>query len=346
MAQHEVTKPVELLDGDGRLVEEGWARKPYWRYDRSKVAAPAWRLKEWDYYSVISHDRKYGVAFTMSDLGYLGLFSVAWLDLATGKVAQAQDMSMLPLGRTGFSEDSDEECLARASAKCSISFVKKGGERRLKASFPEFVAPDGAKGFAADIALSQPPDDDSMSIATSWKENRRAFYYNRKINCMPALGWVELGGLRYPFEPADSFGGLDWGRGVWTYKNRWYWSSASGLLEGVPFGWNLGYGFSDRGPASENILFYGGRGHKLDEVTFRIDTSNYMAPWKFESSDGRFAMDFTPIVERASATDALVIKSMQHQVFGIFSGKAVLDDGRVLKVDKFLGFAEDVLNWW
>jgi len=37
---------------------------------------------------------------------------------------------------------------------------------------------------------------------------------------------------------------------------------------------------------------------------------------------------------------------MQHQVCGIFSGKAVLDDGRVLKVDKFLGFAEDVLNWW
>ena len=133
---------------------------------------------------------------------------------------------------------------------------------------------------------------------------------------------------------------------MWTDTDRWYWSSASGLLDGVPFGWNLGYGFSDRSPASENILFYGGRGHKLDEVTFRIDTSNYLAPWKFKSSDGRFEMEFAPIVERASATDALVIKSVQHQVFGAFTGKAILDDGRVLKVDRFLGFAEDVLNWW
>jgi hypothetical protein len=57
-------------------------------------------------------------------------------------------------------------------------------------------------------------------------------------------------------------------------------------------------------------------------------------------------MEFAPIVERASSTDARVIKSVQHQVFGAFTGKAVLDDGRVLEVDRFLGFAEDVLNWW
>jgi len=39
----------------------------------------------------------------------------------------------------------------------------------------------------------------------------------------------------------SKFGGLDWGRGNWTYKNRWYWGSASGLLKGDSFGWNIGY---------------------------------------------------------------------------------------------------------
>jgi hypothetical protein len=358
MAQMEITGPRELLGGDGRLVEEGWARKPFWRYDRSKVAASPWRLKEWDYYYVISHDSKYGITFTMSDLGYLGLFSVAWLDLASGKVAQSQDMTFLPFGKTGFSEASEETDLRHEGANLTIAFSVRNGERRITASCPGFVAPDGSKGLEADLLLVQPLDADSMNIATSWKENRKAFYYNRKINCMPASGTVRLGSRSYNFKPETSFGGLDWGRGVWTYKNRWYWGSASGLLDGVPFGWNIGYGFSDRSPASENMLFYGGRAHKLEEVSFRIpggsssaqgsssSALNYLAPWKFESSDGRFEMDFQPLVDRSSSTDLLLIKSIQHQVFGYFTGQVILDDGRPLKVERFLGFAEDVLNWW
>ncbi len=76
-----------------------------------------------------------------------------------------------------------------------------------------------------------------------------------------------------PGHQTDSaFGTLDWGRGNWTYKNRWYWGSASSLLDGEPIGWNLGYGFSDRTPATENMIFYQGTAHKLDEVTFHMDT--------------------------------------------------------------------------
>ena len=37
---------------------------------------------------------------------------------------------------------------------------------------------------------------------------------------------------------------------------------------------------------------------------------------------------------------------MQHQVFGRFTGKVVLDDNSVLKVDGLLGFAEKVMNRW
>ena len=66
---------------------------------------------------------------------------------------------------------------------------------------------------------------------------------------------MQLGEKTYVFDPADSFGVLDWGPGVWTYHNTWYWGSASGQVEGVPFGWNIGYGFGDTSAASENMLF-------------------------------------------------------------------------------------------
>ena len=89
-----------------------------------------------------------------------------------------------------------------------------------------------------------------------------------------------------------------------------------------------------------------GKAYKLDEVTFHIDTTDYMKPWKFSSNDERFEMDFEPILDRQGKTNFLIIKSIQHQVFGYYTGYLVLDDGTKLKVDRFLGFAEDVLNWW
>ncbi len=57
-------------------------------------------------------------------------------------------------------------------------------------------------------------------------------------------------------------------------------------------------------------------------------------------------MDFEPIVDRYGKINLLLIKSEQHQVFNWFSGNVVLDNGTELKVDCFLGFAEDVYNRW
>ena len=141
---------------------------------------------------------------------------------------------------------------------------------------------------------------------------------------------------------------LDWGRGVWTYKNTWYWGSASGAVDGVPFGWNIGYGFGNTSAASENMLFYNGKAHKLSQVKFNIpgDEKAFMEPWTFTSDDGRFEMGFRPVLDRASCTDVGLIKSDQHQVFGLFTGKAVLDDGKVIEIKDFPGFAEKVSNKW
>ena len=73
---------------------------------------------------------------------------------------------------------------------------------------------------------------------------------------------------------------------------------------------------------------------------------DFLSPWVFTSDDGRFRMDFYPVMDRKSKTSALVIESDQHQVFGRFTGKAVLDDGKVIKVKDFFGFAEKVKNKW
>jgi len=342
----EITAPMELLDSDGRVTKEGWARRPYWRYDRGRIKAPWWRIKEWDYYSILSREGAFGIAFTLSDLGYAGLNAVCFLDFERNTFHSVDTLSAFPRGRTGFSPDSDTGTVAYSDSKLMLEFSYEKGRRVLRFEAPGMRNAQGEEGLAGSVVLTQPEELESMTIATSWAENRRAFYYNRKINCMPAEGSFTIGSRRYAFKPERDFGALDWGRGRWTYKNRWYWGSASGYVDGHAFGWNIGYGFTDRSPASENVLFWDGTAHKLDEVAFHIDTSDYSKPWRFTSSDGRFEMDFEPAIDRHSETKVAMIRSVQHQVFGYFTGTAVLDDGKRIKLDRFLGFAEDVLNWW
>ena len=125
----------------------------------------------------------------------------------------------------------------------------------------------------------------------------------------------------------------------------------SGLLDGHKIGWNIGYGFGDTSAAGENMVFCDGKAHKLDRVIFQIPVNengddDYMSPWCFTSSDGRFECDFIPVLDRKNRINAVLIESDQHQVFGNYSGTVTLDDGTVLEFQNIPGFAEKVKNRW
>ena len=70
----------------------------------------------------------------------------------------------------------------------------------------------------------------------------------------------------------------------------------------------------------------------------------YMERWQILSSDERLEGDFVPIFDRSARTDMKVIMTDQHQVFGRFTGKAVLDDGKLVDIKDFLCAVEVVHN--
>jgi len=342
--QHQILTSKPLLDENGHLTEPGYATSLLPIYDRAAIKANRWRIKEWDYYYIGNDD--YGVALTIADNSYMGLDSISLLDFRTPWEQTTSQMSWLTDGKVGFPATSVKGDVFHSSKKHAMFFHNDGETRVLEFSMDNFC--DG-KPIKGRIELANPKGD-SMVIATPFAGHPKHFYYNQKINCLPAKGVVEFNGVEYVFEPETAFGVLDWGRGVWTYKNTWYWGSASGMVDGVPFGFNIGYGFGDTSAATENMLFYNHKAHKLEDVTFHIPMGekeeDFLAPWKFTSSDGRFEMDFEPIIDRHADTNVGVIRSNQHQVFGKFNGKAVLDDGTVLEVKDLLGFAEKVFNKW
>ena len=342
--QHEILRSAPLLNASGDLAEPGWARSLLPVYRRSDIRVSPMRIKEWDYYLIT--DGHVGLALTIADNGYMGLDSVSFLDFDEGWEQTKSPMRLFPMGKTGLPESSADGASEIARGGYAMAFYHEDGARRLSFHMDRFLDGDAIEGI---VTLSGAPEE-SMVIATPFDKPGH-FYYNQKINCMRAEGWITLGKRRIELTPDRFFGVLDWGRGVWTYHNTWYWGSASGELDGVPFGWNIGYGFGNTAAASENVLFYDGRIHKLGTVEFHIPKDEkgrnaYLNVWNFTSDDNRFYMDFTPVLDRSALTSMIVIKSDQHQVFGRFTGRVTLDDGTVLPVRDFFGFAEKVENKW
>lgn len=344
MEQHEITSRHPLLDENGHLIEAGYAKSLILDYDRKKIKANGLRIKEWDYYLITNKD--FAVALTIADNSYMGLDSISLLNFKEGWEHTNSPMSLLTLGKVGLPSSSKEGDVKHGNKNYEISYKNKGDRRILEFHMDNFFDHKPIKGHIELIC----PKTDSMVIATPFKDKPKAFYYNQKINCMPASGKVEFDGVIYEFKPNESMAVLDWGRGVWTYKNTWYWGSLSTYVDGIPFGFNIGYGFGDTSKASENVLFYNNIAHKLSRVTFNIPLKDgkddYLSPWTFTSDDGRFELSFKPIMDRASCTNVGIICSDQHQVFGLFTGDVILDDGKKLHIEDCLGFAEKVMNKW
>lgn len=334
---HEVTTRQPLLNGQGNIAEPGWSRRMVQEYHRKDIKAPKIRIKEWDYYCVMGDD--FGVAFTLSDEGYAGLQSVSFLDFVHMTEHTESITDPFPMGRMHLPEHPDEADIIYDKGRLTLKYLLEPDCRHIICHFRKF---HGDKDFSCDIRLER-RDTDSMVIATPW-DKQHHFYYNQKTNCMRADGWVKYGEEEHRLYPDRNFGTLDWGRGVWTYDNIWVWGSGNCDVDGKAFGFNLGYGFGNTSAATENILFYEGKAHKLDDVHIDMTRKDENGCWKITSSDGRFEGNFEPLLDRAAVINLLIINSDQHQYFGRLNASAILDDGTKIEIKDLMCFFENIHN--
>ncbi len=336
--------PGKLLNPDGTLTQTGWAPFPVLDAnleDCHFYPTKFWqkmRIKIWDYYAVTTADHFF--SFTISDVGYLGMVFAYVIDFKTGKYHE-QTLS-LPLGggvKLPRSPESGKTSYAKGDL--SMEFEALPGSRKVSVRWPGF----GGSALNAEFSLAQPKDHESMTIVIPIRGKR--FYYNHKLNCLPATGWVEYEGKRFELTPETALGNLDWGRGVWEYNSHWVWSSASGFLPGKKrIGLNLGYGFGDTSAASENAIILDGKVHKLGKIDYTFDPKDYNKPWHMVSPDGRLDLVFTPFFERVAATNAVILASEVHQMFGKYNGYVVTDDKKKIEVKDLIGWSEEHYAKW
>lgn len=343
--QREITHSGPLLTLSGNLAQVGWSRQPV--LDCNLEAArfyrfrplQRFRIKRWDYYAVFTPQRFFSA--TIADLGYAGNIFVYTLDYASRDLHE--EGLVIPLAKGVVLPRNSQSGDSRYEGRgVKLDFTVDDSNRRVRVSWPAF---DGGKGIEADITLEVPQGAESMNIVIPI--GRRRFYFNRKINCLPARGSLRYGDLFLELDPKTCLGSLDWGRGVWEYRSFWNWASASGYLpDGRTVGLNLGCGFGDLSNATENALILANRIHKLDQVTFDYQSGDYLKPWHFTDNQGRLDLSFTPFVDRTATTNLGIIYSEVHQMFGIYEGFAIADDGEKVWIRNLFGFAEEHRARW
>ncbi|MCI8836493.1 MAG: DUF2804 domain-containing protein [Hungatella sp.] len=348
--QQKLKQGVKLLREDGTLAQAGYSNEFIVEYNRENIRRSQSDVREWDYHLAL--EEAYALGISVASVGNGSRVSLHFMDFEEGQDICETDFvpSPIPVPRDPFGD------VSFRSSRSEGTYIRKGNTTFIRLSMKDF---GGVKGRNISGLLQfTVPKTDKMVLVVPYEDDPELFYYNYKVNCMSVVGFVEIGERIFRFTEDNCSGTNDWGRGIWKPVNQWYWASASGRLGGELFGFNVGHGFGDTSRATENMIFYGGVCHKLEEVTFHIPgdrigdlklilpDENYLKPWTFVSGDGRLDMEFIPLYDRQSGVQGEEYFSMQHQVFGHFNGKAVLDDGTVLEFHDFLGFAEKVGNDW
>lgn len=340
MEQHELTNG-RLLDENGNLNEAGYAFSLVKEYRREDIKAGKSRIKEWDYYYFGNHD--IGIALTIADNSYMDLCSATFFDFKKKTYCQNSRMHAFSNGKRNLPPTSEIGDVKYLDNRVLFIFNNDGKKRELVGSYENFR---GKEKLTFHLTVTKTRDD-TMVIATPFNKDKH-FYYNQKSNNLLCSGDIKLGDKGYRVENMQ--GVLDWGRGVWTRVNTWYWASMNDVCDGHTVGFNLGYGFGDTSKASENMFFFDDKAFKMDDVIFEIPKDKagkeeFMKTWRMLSRNKDINLTFTPLIHRKGGGNAIVINSIQNQIFGIYNGTFTVE-GKTYKIENCYGFAEKVYNRW
>ncbi len=340
--QFEITEKTLLLDENGHPAAPGFCRRNNYIYNKDRIRRLRRRIKEWDF-SLIT-DGRYKVELNFFNISTFAALTAQVLDLKTGK--RRSDLVILP------STPDKYNLSPKADAPFVFIFEKFGRYARFETGNTyhrlEFKGFSMGKPFEIIINGSRLADQESLTTLTPFKQ-KECFFYTQKLNCITADGTIRIDGRTIHLNPEKASMVIDWGRGLWPYRNMWYWSNGSTLIDGKRFGFELTWGFGDESCATQTALFYDGKCHKIGAVRLDADPekTGWLKPWHFLSDDGRLDLTLTPVTHhRDGFIFAGLLGMTSDQVYGTFNGNAVLDDGTILEIKDLFAFAEKVHNRW
>lgn len=346
--EREITEPVELCTPDGRHLNplaKGWSRTPLHVCNLQGVWG---RTKRWDYWAVLTD--RLALAITYGHVDYLGTVAMWWVDLETGVSGGAEAIAPLARG-LALPDRPGTEPLRFRSKALDVDLIDEPDAdgtagTTLRASWRDV---DGSPA-SLEARVDLPPGHQSVNVVIPWSDTR--FQFTSKHQARPARGTLVLGTGERTFgaEAGDpAWGVLDVGRGRWPYRTRWNWGGGAGLAAdgrttvGIQIGgrWTVGTGFTENGIIVDGVVDKVGA-----ELRWSYDWDRPLQPWHVRHPDGSIDLTLTPVHDRHTKVEALVLGTEVHQVFGRWSGHVTAADGRRIEVGDIAGFAEESRSRW
>ncbi|MDD2492721.1 MAG: DUF2804 domain-containing protein [Bacilli bacterium] len=338
--EKEILGSPNLLDEQGKLQTIGYSKHFNIHYNpqNSKLMH---RLKEWDFYQITN--REWCLQMNISHLSYISSVSVTLFHIKTNVRYSLRKMKLFSRITLDDNNETDHSITYRSHDHFEMKITVIGNKRNLTFSGKS----KKYSLFTVNMELTALENAESMVISIPFLNKPSHFYLNNKQNCFLGSGEVKINDEVITFSPENSFGLIDWGRGVWPYKNTWLWGNGSiRLANGDLFGFNIGTGFGDLSQATENMFFLNGKAYKFGEIKIRFNQKDYLEPWHFTNKDNTCNLTMNPIYDNDTKTNFLIIRMACHQVFGLFSGEVILEDGKKIILNQMFAFCEHCHNCW
>jgi uncharacterized protein DUF2804 len=333
----ELVEPVDLCTPDGDILNpaaKGWSRHPL---HRANLDGHVGRNKRWDYWAILAGEL--AVSAVYSNVDYIGLADVWWVDMATGETGGA---GMLSGGGEGFvlPERPGTAPLHAAGDGFELTISDDGSGTHLVASWSER---DGRPGRLS-ASVARPQGHESLNVVIPWSDD--LFNFTSKHQARPAIGRLDVGDREWRFDD-DAWGILDVGRGRWPSEITWNWGGGAGYVGQHVVGLQVGGKWTEGTGFTENGLIVDGHVSKLGrELVWEYDWDAPMRPWRVSDPGGQLDATLTPRFDKHSRVAGRKRGSETHQVFGTWRGWLVDDAGLRLDFDGLQGFAEEARQDW
>ena len=309
----EIENPQELLDINGCIIQEGWARRPLFHFDRKHISAPAIKTKEWDRFIISDDGAKWLVIATVNHIGTRMGYSITYVDFEKRTVFNVRLKNRAnEKNKLSQSSHMDDEHNFSCS-EMRTAFIRRGNTRNIMLCAPKFDVNKAEKGINARFILNQDQYAQSFVTAEALSKNRKNFLLNEICSLIPVSGILRRGNDIETIIQDKVHATIDWGRGRFSTKPMFKALFSNG---------SIGLSMVNRNCCAVSM---DGKIYIIKDISTKLTRNGFTA----KSADGRLNL---------TLKDGILFQgSSALQIFGCLQGSVDLEDEKTVDVSNMPG---------
>ena len=328
----EIKESTPLLDANGCVLKEGWARHPYWDYNASGNLKNL-RRSGWDSYTLTDPDKSIAINAMHANIIHEGLHSITYIDYSKAFAAVTVSEKMIrSFLNKNLHYPSSSNYYSYFDSSMVMSFVRNANSYFILLSSPEMQL-ESETGLKLDAAFHGNEDEECIACAFSLNEKGKGFIYAMREAAIPASGKLFFSDNVSSIDNAIGF--HEQVRSDGRGKGRIY----SVQINAQKDGRNISI-CANAKDDTMNAVYSSGRIRKMSECILQHDGKK----WILTDKDNTISMVMHDDTSFTIPDYKGIDKIERKCIAGIFSGSVILPDGRECLIDKGFGQLKEI-SW-